>query len=52
MIENVESRKRKVVVLFEVIPTEAGKKRYCRACFPIKTIAFRCEGIYSFRTIQ
>ena len=28
MIENIESRKQKVVVLFEVTPTAEGKERY------------------------
>ena len=51
MIENIESRKQKVVVLFEVTPTAEGKERYLELA-SIKTIAFKREGLYPFRTIQ
>ena len=44
MIENVESRKRKVVVLFEVIPTEAGKKRYLELASQLKPLLSDAKG--------
>ena len=50
MIENIESRKQKVVVLFEVTPTAEGKERYLELASQLKP--FKREGLYPFRTIQ
>jgi antibiotic biosynthesis monooxygenase (ABM) superfamily enzyme len=44
MIENIESRKQKVVVLFEVTPTAEGKERYLELASQLKPLLSNAKG--------
>lgn len=44
MIENIESHKQKVVVLFEVTPTAEGKERYLELASQLKPLLSNAKG--------